>query len=392
MFQVAHIYGTARRSILKTSCKNYINQDITAKIAIGDTIGAAWAMARFGSRVNIIPPNEQINQLLSLPPEALRINPGMAARLHQLGLRQIRQFIGMPRRVLQRRFTGELLQRMDHATGVQEEYIQPVVSPVEWQERLPCLELIITRTGIEIALQQLLELLCARLNREQKGIRQCIFKTYRIDHAVLEITIGTHRGSVNAKHLFKLFEEKLSGIDPGMGIELFVLEAPVVEDISAIQKQMWNNAAVLSDHRIAELLDRLSGRIGSENIYRYFPDEHYWPERSVKKVHSLQQKMTAPWMLGRPRPLYLLPSPQPIQVAAPVPDYPPMMFRYKNILHTIVKADGPERIEREWWMDSGDHRDYYTVEDEKGQRYWLFRSGHYTEEAKWKWFVHGFFA
>ena len=56
------------------------------------------------------------------------------------------------------------------------------------------------------------------------------------------------------------------------------------------------------------------------------------------------------------------------------------------------KADGPERIEREWWLEGGEHRDYYIVEDEDGQRYWLFRSGHYTVSDTKQWFIHGFFA
>ena len=56
------------------------------------------------------------------------------------------------------------------------------------------------------------------------------------------------------------------------------------------------------------------------------------------------------------------------------------------------KADGPERIEREWWLDGGAHRDYYIVEDGQGQRYWLFRSGHYAGPGSSQWFIHGFFA
>jgi protein ImuB len=39
----------------------------------------------------------------------------------------------------------------------------------------------------------------------------------------------------------------------------------------------------LQDERIAELLDRLSCKIGMSSIHRYLPDEHYWPERSMKK-------------------------------------------------------------------------------------------------------------
>jgi protein ImuB len=74
-----------------------------------------------------------------------------------------------------------------------------------------------------------------------------------------------------------------------------------------------------------------------------------------------------------------------------VPDNPPKLFTYKGKRHIIAKADGPERIGREWWQDSGEHRDYYIVEDNEGQRYWLFRSGHYDGNDA-QWFLHGYFA
>ena len=69
-----------------------------------------------------------------------------------------------------------------------------------------------------------------------------------------------------------------------------------------------------------------------------------------------------------------------------------MNFRYKSKLHKVQKADACERIESEWWLDGGLHRDYYIVEDEEGKRYWLFRSGHYNDQEKPAWFIHGFFA
>jgi protein ImuB len=87
-----------------------------------------------------------------------------------------------------------------------------------------------------------------------------------------------------------------------------------------------------------------------------------------------------------------LAKPAPVEVTAPVPDYPPMNFRYKGKLHTVARADGPERIEQEWWLQQGQHRDYYVVENEEGCRYWLFRSGHYDAIKSYQWFIHGFFS
>jgi protein ImuB len=58
----------------------------------------------------------------------------------------------------------------------------------------------------------------------------------------------------------------------------------------------------------------------------------------------------------------------------------------------VKRADGPERITREWWLESGEARDYFKVEDEDGTRYWLFRSGAYSAEKPAQWFLHGIFA
>jgi protein ImuB len=383
----------------------------TVRVAIADTVGAAWAVSRYSNDELIIEPGQQSTALLYLPAAALRLDDDTVERLNKLGLRQVKDFIGMPKSALRRRFgkpevrsrkseVGKqtpnlrtdvnIITRINQALGLEEEFIHPVHPPAPYQERLPCLEPIVTATGIEIALQQLLECLCKRLKQEGKGIRKAVLKCYRMDGKIEAITIGTIRASHHAEHLFRLFELKISSVEPGLGIELFILEATKVEDHLCSQETIWKSNGGLEDERISELLDRLSTRIGAGSIRRYLPAEHYWPERSVKASLSLNEEATTIWKVDRPRPLQLLSRPEPIEVMAPIPDYPPMNFRYKGKLHTITKADGPERIEQEWWIEQGQHRDYYYVENEEGCRYWLFRLGHYSD-ASYKWFVHGMF-
>jgi protein ImuB len=296
----------------------------------------------------------------------------------------------MPRFSLRRRFGQPFLVQLDLALGREEEILTPVQFVEPYQERLPCLEPIVTVTGIEFALDRLLKTLCHRLQQEQKGLRQAVFKGYRVDGKVEQINIGTNSPSHNINHLFKLFEIKLQTIEPALGIELFVLEAPKVEDYFPFQEKLWEHSGGLEDERLSELLDRLGNKTGVQAI-RYLPDEHYWPERSFKPASSLQDKLTTAWRSDKLRPLQLLSKPERIEVTAPIPDYPPMLFQHKGKLHRIIKADGPERIEQEWWLQQGQHRDYYRVEDEEGHRYWLFRLGHY-DDKKFQWFLHGFFA
>ncbi len=387
----SHLWG-GDEPYLNEIIKRLKDRGYEVRGAMADTIGLACALARFGKEKLIIPPGYDLEAILPLPTASLRVNPEITVRLHKLGLWQIKDFLKMPRSALRRRFGVELLEKLDQAIGIKEEIIHPI-QPIEpYQERLPCLEPIVTATGIEIGLTTLLESLCTRLQKEGKGIRKASFKSYRVDGKIEEIKIETIRPSWNVIHLFKLFEINLSTIEPDLGIELFILDAPIVEDVSSIQEIIWNRSSGLENIGLAELLDRLSIKIGSKNIYRYHPDEHYWPERSIKKVFSLAEEPPSPWKIDRPRPIQLLPNPEPVEVTAPIPDYPPMLFRYKGKLHKVMKADGPERIEQEWWLNKGEHRDYYSVEDEDGNRYWLFRSGHYKGSKTFQWFIHGFFA
>jgi protein ImuB len=108
-------------------------------------------------------------------------------------------------------------------------------------------------------------------------------------------------------------------------------------------------------------------------------------------------------------------------VVALIPEGPPRQFRWRGVRHQIVHAEGPERIAPEWWrlepgsVETGSapsllplggssaaeargltpppaERDYYTVEDSAGRRFWLYRAGLYGRgEAPPQWFMHGVF-
>ena len=378
--------------------KNYLD-NITSRLAafgytvnaaMTDTIGSAWAIARYSKNKSIIEPGKQVEFLLDLPVTALRLPEETIDWLNKLGLRKIRNIINMPEAVLFRRFGAGFIKRLKQARGDETEIIMPVYKKPLFEERLPSIEPIITATGIEIALEKLLESICSQLEKEEKGLRKALFKCYRVDGKIETATITTSRPSSKIKHLFKLFEPKINFIEPGLGIELFTLEAQKIEKAQPVQQRIWESTGFLNDNNLSELVDRLESQLGPGIVHRYFPDEHYWPERSVKEATAYTDHPAIEWKLNVPRPIQLLSTPETIEVTAPIPDYPPMLFRYKGKLHKVIKADGPERIEQEWWLQEGQHRDYYIVEDEKGQRYWIFRSGHY-EEKNYKWYLHGFF-
>ncbi|WP_454880201.1 Y-family DNA polymerase [Sphingobacterium detergens] len=387
----AHLWG-GEESYVQHIVSRFKQHGYDVQMSIADTIGAAWAIARFGKENSIIKTDRQFDALLTLPAQALRLEGAVLARLQSLGLKTIGSFAAMPRTALRRRFGNHLLLRLDQAIGHEDEFIVSIKPIFPYEERLPSLEPIRTADGIELVLQQLLRAICKRLIGEGKGVREAVLQCHRVDGKIEQINIGTNRATAHEHHLFQLFALKIAQIEPALGIELFILEVPKVEEADPVQENLWGNRIGLDNPMVTELLDRLKSRDPNCDISRYLPAAHYWPERSMKTAGSVQEVATVDWQTERPRPTRLLTIPEPILVTAPIPDYPPLLFRYKGEVYTIKKADGPERIEREWWIDKGEHRDYYAVEDEKGQRFWLYRSGHYDDSLSNQWFLHGFFA
>jgi protein ImuB len=69
------------------------------------------------------------------------------------------------------------------------------------------------------------------------------------------------------------------------------------------------------------------------------------------------------------------------------PDAPPTCLWLHDRWHHVAHAYGPERIETAWWRGPTVRRDYYVVETESGERFWLF---HCRRDGRW--FLHGIFA
>lgn len=386
----AHLWGGEEKYLqaIKAKIESF---GISIRMAMADTIGVAWALAHFGTLQVHIVHNRSIQDFLELPVAALRIDETIQDQLQILGLRFIRQLIALPLTVLSKRFPALLCERIRQANGEIEEYFTPIELPEPFAIRLPCMEPIITRTGVNIALEKAMTDLIQQLQQHQQGIRKAMFTAFAADGKQYDAEIMTNRPSLNTTHLLKLFALRLDRIEYSAGIDVFMLRATLTESYQPTQEKIWKGRAGLQHQQISEWVDQISMRYGTAAVSRYLPSEHHLPEKAFRESKSLQENPTSPWHVPARRPIQLVHPPEKIEVTAPIPDYPPMMFRHKGKLHKIITADGPERIEQEWWVGNGKHRDYYIVEDEEGKRYWLFRSGHYDEAKTYTWYLHGYF-
>ncbi|MGC4056518.1 MAG: DNA polymerase Y family protein [Chitinophagaceae bacterium] len=372
--------------------KQRLNQaGFTAYTGISDTPGAAWAIVRFLPQCDILEPGTHHHILPSLPVAALRLDDQLAERFSKLGMYRIRDILHLPRQSLRRRFGSVPADRLDRVFGIQTELITPAVPPPEYIGRLPCPEPVHTAVAVTAALETLLTQLCNHLSRAGKGLRHCILQVHRTDSETRKLELRTARATRQVQHLLHLFSLRIDQIDPGLGIELFTLEAALTEPLLPEQEILWAQQEQQHIRQTALLLDKIRAYLPQAAVYRQLPKEHHWPDRSVENVPDVVQQPSTQWREDLPRPVHVFNPAREISVMVPIPDYPPVQFNYESRIHRIIKADGPERIEAEWWTGIIPHRDYYCVEDEQGQRYWLYREGHYNDEHT-KWFLHGLFA
>ena len=373
------------------------------RAAVADTPGAAWAAARFvhpdvGAPWVVVAPGEIRTMLRPLPTAALRLTAKTVAALDTLGLRCIGDLVPLPRASLAARFGGEVAKRLDQALGCQPEPLSPIPAQVPHFARLAFAEPVGRTEDLAYAVIHLLDELCAGLETAGHGARRLLLTLYEPDGRIHRFRIGTSRPSRAAAHLARLFAEHLDAVETKFGIEAMTLMAPVTEMLGPVQAALDSGPVASADDPDA-LIDRLSNRLGANRVIRFSPQESHIPERAAHAAAALisPSKQADPAAWPEPsRPLRLLSRPEAIEATAPVPDDPPVMFRWRRVLYRVARAEGPERIVPEWWRDdtvadADGLRDYYRVEDTAGHRFWLYREGLYRADVPPAWYMHGIF-
>jgi protein ImuB len=431
-----HLFG-GEPALVQNLLDHMARFGFAARASVASTPGAAWALARFGAASPaVIEADIPLGAALGgLPIAALRLSAAHVAELRRLGLKTIAQLDALPRAALTTRFGAGVARRLDQAFGRDFEPLAPGLPADPDRLRMAFAEPVRDREAIAAVLEDLLAKLCARLVEKGRGARRLDFTLYRTDGSTAVASVGTSRPAAEPRHLARLFAEKLDRLDPGFGADVIALAAPLSEPFAPAQTTHLKGAAdaTAMSGTLAPLVDRLDNRLGSGAVARFSPVDSHVPERAVARrapfspssspttpsadkaaaraPHARTGARTPPpWPARGPRPLRLFDPPEPVDAVAPVPDDPPVMFRWRRVIHRVARADGPERIAPEWWRalkapkpdqspdqasdrgeDAATTRDYYRVEDTEGRRFWLYRHGLFRPGVAPAWFVHGLF-
>lgn len=397
-----HLFG-GEQALLNRLRHGLAAQGFAVQAALAGTAMAARALAHYADGA-LITPGAEAAAVASLPVEALGLDPLATHGLRRAGLKSIGQVASRARAELAARFGAAMLAHLDHALGRAEEPISPRRNLPDYMAERRFAEPVSTQEIIIQAIRSLSDALCDVMEERGQGARAIEAVFFRADGLVRRISVRMAKPVREPELMMRLFRERLDALaDPleaGFGFDLIRLNA---NETGAIRPEAIGFSDRNEDERAIDvLIDSLSARLGSECVQSFRAENTHIPEQAARAVPAQSQKPASlSWRdlesgdeIPR-RPLRLFGHPEPIQVMAQIPDGPPLRFRWRKALHTVMRAEGPERIAMEWWQGNaiGPTRDYFRVENEEGCRFWLYRAGLYESETQNPvWYVHGLFS
>ena len=419
---LAHLFG-GETALAKKIVDDFTGRGLTVRMAVADTVGAAWAVAACGrgtAAFTLVPPGETPAALRPLPVEALRLPADVVGLLHQLGIDRIGQLEALPRRELSSRLTPRLIERWDQALGRLDEPI-PVHLPAakfeaHWSPEHPTAR----RETIEAALERLIHRVAEMLARLGRGAMRLDcrldchagdcpnfcdgdcpdFRAAKMGLSPLAnpqtkqiaFSVGLFEPTASAKHLFELARVQLERLQLPSPVAVVYVEATSTALLAGRQQELFaDHPQRLVARHLPSLVERLSNRLGHWSVVgvrllRDAQPELAWRADPLVEGPRRRRRNGISVSELPPRPLRLLRRPIALAAMATMPDGPPMQFHLYGRRHQVAHTWGPERIETGWWRGRTVGRDYYRIETTAGRRFWIFR-----RLRDGRWFVHGMF-
>lgn len=352
------------------------------------------------------------------------------ATLERIGCRSWGDLRALPRGGVARRFGAPLLDALDRAYGLRPEVYPWLVLPEVFDAPLELLAQVEAAPALLFAARRLLAQLHVWLQARRKGVL-ALELAWQMDARRNTATVGrllvrTATPTLDMAHMQRLLAEHLARVTlaaPALSLRLRSVETA---DLPGVSASLLPDELRSGDD-LQQLLERLSARLGPQQVLRVLPHADHRPEcmqvwvaatpqeRSVRAPRSSQRQAAAPGTAAASDALYptwLLERPLKLAVRRDRP-------LYQGPLTLLV---GPQRLEAAWWdvvpptaaaasVDSrpvaraatgaqaGDRlalRDYFLARSEQAGLLWIYRERLVTgapgaDRAASHWYLQGLF-
>jgi protein ImuB len=383
----AHLFG-GEADMAAHARMRLADMQITARIGIADTKGAAWALARFGQgEVEIAQAGKTSAALTSMPLEALRLPQKLTSDLRRTGLKNIGQLTEIRPAELARRFGLALTQSLSAALGHSPDPVSPKAAEPIYAARMTLPDPIGLQADLLGVLERLTASVCKRLASDAKGARRYYLTVRCVDTGDHVLHIGFARPTHIQPAVLQQFARPLEALKIEFGADWFRLEAAHVEPIQPFQISLDQHKQAEDD--TSKIISTLGNRLGFDRVRQFMPMQSHLPEREFTHVEAMDRREPVSWAPApRKRPLRLFKRPE--RLITLDPGRPPKRFQWRRDVYATQDAKGPERLTAEWWQNESQAvRDYWHVQTQEGVRLWLMT---YPGSQHPDWFIAGRFA
>ncbi len=383
----AHLFG-GEANMAAYAHERLSDMQITSRLGIADTKGAAWALARFSSNeVKVALPGQTSEALSALPLEALRLPQKLSSDLRRTGLKTIGQLMEIKSAELARRFGLALTQALSAALGHEPDPVSPKAADPIYAARMTLPDPIGLKGDLLGVLEQLTASVCRRLAKDVKGARRYYLTVRCVDTGDHLLHIGFARPTHEHRAVMQQFTKPLDELKIEFGADWFRLEAAHIEPIQPFQISLDQHKQAEVD--TSKIISTLGNRLGFDRVRQFMPMQSHLPEREFVYVEAMDQREPVSWTAApRKRPIRLFKRPE--RLVTLEAGRPPKRFQWRRGVYSTHVAKGPERLTAEWWQtDMGAVRDYWHVQTTEGLRLWLMT---YPGSKEPGWYIAGKFS
>jgi len=380
-------------------------------------------------------PTQPVNGLAvdALPVHTLAAATPHLDTLSRLGIATWGQLRVLPRGGVSRRFGAALLDALDQAYGLRPDLYPWLVLPEVFEASLELTSQVESAPALLFAARRLLAQLRVWLQLRHRGVLalELIWQMDERRHTAHQGTLRlrTAQPTQDASHLQRLLGEHLAHVRlpaPAHTLRLRTLETSVLGNTSA---SLLPDAVSTGDS-LAQTVERLSARLGANQVLQLQPRQDHrpeqmqaWPPAATQLIaayaidkrtrgqNSLKNASQPVATVGAPRPRADVSK----RIAAPLalwaqPLYPTWLLQVP--IHLAVRQQqpqyqgpltllaGPQRLESGWW-GGGEMalRDYFVARSAQAGLLWIYRERLHrsgaaaaTDEPDASWYLHGLFA
>ncbi|MFO1324676.1 MAG: DNA polymerase Y family protein [Burkholderiales bacterium] len=349
-----------------------------AELGIAPTPGAALLLARTG-RTQPVTDRAQLPAVLApIPLAHVDMPDATRATLREAGVTTFGDAAALPRDGLARRFGADLTATLDRTLGRTPDPRASFVPPPRFASRLELPAPVHDVEALGFGVQRLVLEFAGWLAARGLGAVRLTLVLAHERHVrqrgtpATDVPFALGAPARLPAHLLSVLRERLARIALPAPVEAVTLACDETAPLPG------RNLGLLpgddADAVEVPLLDRLRARLGDDALVRLVAHAEHRPELAMRDAKGARPGALPP---DAPRPLWLLPEPQPLAHAMETKPW--------------VLRDGPERIESGWW-DGGDvRRDYFVATAPDGATAWIYRDHRYGIDDG-EWFLHGLFA